>query len=194
MRYMTGIIVVFVLMAVGWAAPSRGARPARAMADTEPTEQARDAFAHRFELDLPLRQARRRIEEAIASGIRGMNFLKRPLARRQLARDNRPFETVRFRFPADEIVVRFEDQAPVRSPQDGGAAPYTLPDGERVQVRQRQVGRQLVQRFHSERGERINQFELGSGGHRLTMRVEVRSPYLPRPVRYALPYRRSEAR
>lgn len=130
------------------------------------------------------------IHRAIDAVVDDVNPFVRPIARRRLRHQNRAFQAVRIRLDGDRIVTRLGGAPPVASPADGGAVWYQVPEGNRVRVRQKVRGRVLVQHYRGEDGERINRFVLASDG-RLDYRVEVRSDYLPRSVRYRLRYRRA---
>ena len=71
-------------------------------------------------------------------------------------------------------------------PADGRTAKWTREDGEVFDVAARWTNDRLVQSFKAADGERTNTFTLGPDGRALDVQVEVKSPQLPEPVRYAL--------
>ncbi|HEY7642579.1 MAG TPA: hypothetical protein VH814_22790 [Steroidobacteraceae bacterium] len=128
------------------------------------------------------------IGTAIETAIEKMNFIKRPIARSRLKKTNAAHHRVTIGLTAQEISVAFDNAQPVRMPADGSTAKWTREDGEVFDVSARWTNDRLVQSFKAPDGERINTFALGSEGRALEVQVEVRSPQLPEPVRYALTF------
>jgi hypothetical protein len=132
-----------------------------------------------------------RIEQAVERAVAQANILVRSIARSRLLHDNRAFEQVRFELDGDRIMAKLGEAPPIVSPADGSAAMYKVPGGDRARVRQQVRGRTLVQHFRGRDGERTNRFVLSADGRHLDYQVEVKSKYLPEPLRYALRFRRS---
>lgn len=132
---------------------------------------------------------RRMLEDAIERAVAEMSFLIRPFARSRLTQANRIRGRMWLRLEGAELVVD-RDGSVVRSPASGEPARWTDPDGKAYVVRQVLRGRELVQRFTSEDGERLNTLSLSDDGRRLRLAVEVRSARLPAPLCYELAYER----
>jgi hypothetical protein len=128
------------------------------------------------------------IGTAIDTAIEKMNFIKRPIARSRLKKTNAAHHRVTIGLTAQEISVAFDGNQPVRMPADGRTAKWTREDGEVFDVAARWTDDRLVQSFKAPDGERINTFTLGPDGRALEVQVEVKSPQLPEPVRYALTF------
>lgn len=126
------------------------------------------------------------IAAAIQSTVAGMNFIKRPIARGRLTKLNPAYKKVVITISDKEVVVKFDERAPIHMPPGGKAAPWTREDGEKFMVAA-QVGKdQLIQTFKNEDGERTNVFKLGHDGQTLTLTATVKSPQLPKPLTYSI--------
>jgi hypothetical protein len=130
------------------------------------------------------------IGTAIDTAIEKMNFIKRPIARSRLKKTNAAHQRVTIALTAQEVSVAFDDRQPVRMPADGSAAKWTREDGEVFDVAARWTNDRLVQSFKAPDGERTNTFILGPDGRALEVQVEVMSPQLSEPLRYALKFER----
>jgi hypothetical protein len=130
------------------------------------------------------------IGTAIDAAIEKMNFIKRPIARSRLKKTNAAHQRVTIGLTAQEISVAFDGNPPVRMPADGRTAKWTREDGEVFDVAARWTNDRLVQSFKAADGERTNTFTLAPDGRALDVQVEVTSPQLPEPVRYALSFAR----
>jgi len=130
------------------------------------------------------------IAAAINSTVADMNFIKRPIARGRLTKVNPAYKKVMIAISDKEVVVKFDERAPIHMPPGGKAAPWTREDGDKFMVAA-QVGKeQLVQTFKNEEGERTNVFRLSPDGRTLTMSATIKSPKLPKPLTYTITFGR----
>jgi hypothetical protein len=127
------------------------------------------------------------VPQAIDKAIEKMNFIKRPIARSRLATTNKPYQKIHIELGASEVVITYDDQAPIRMPLGGESIKWTRADGEVFNVAASFDGSKLVQTYKAEDGQRVNAFTKQGGA--LQMDVEVSSPQLPQPLKYALLYR-----
>ncbi len=129
------------------------------------------------------------LRDAIERTIARMVFFVRPIARGRLADRNVIEDTVAFRFGPGTVTVQI-GRANTTTRDDFSPLATRALTGEPLQVRQRFEGEHLVQLLTTRDGERRDEFVLAPDGRRLTMRVTVRSPRLPQPLRYQLSYAR----
>jgi hypothetical protein len=130
------------------------------------------------------------IAAAINSTVADMNFIKRPIARGRLTKVNPAYKKVMIAISDKEVVVKFDERAPIHMPPAGKAAPWTREDGDKFMVAA-QVGKeQLIQTFKNEEGERTNVFRLSPDGRTLTMSATIKSPKLPKPLTYTITFGR----
>ncbi|HEY3271432.1 MAG TPA: hypothetical protein VGJ89_09495 [Geothrix sp.] len=130
------------------------------------------------------------ITAAINNTVAGMNFIKRPIARGRLIKVNPAYKKVMIAVSDKEVVVKFDERAPIHMPPGGKAAPWTREDGDKFMVAA-QVGKdQMIQTFKNDEGERTNVFKLSPDGKSLTMTATVKSPKLPKPLTYAITFGR----
>jgi hypothetical protein len=124
------------------------------------------------------------IEKATTS----MNFITRPIARARLKKTNSAYRRVVISRSATEFTIQYEDRPAQHMPVSGQAVPWVREDGEKFLISARMDREDLIQTYKAEDGERTNVFHAdGMGG--LSLGVTVRSPRLPGPVTYTLPYR-----
>lgn len=128
------------------------------------------------------------IPKAIDTVVEKMSFIKRPIARGRLAKTNTPYQRIHIQMNASEVEITYDDRKPIRMPTDGRPIKWTRDDGETFDVSATVQGGKLVQTYKAEDGTRVNSFNKDSNGA-LHLAVEVSSPQLPQPVRYALVYR-----
>lgn len=128
------------------------------------------------------------ISQAIEQAVEKMNFIKRPIARGRLSRTNFPYQQIRIELGATEAEVTYDTQGPIRMPLDGQAIKWKRADGEVFDVSAKLDGGKLVQTYKAEDGMRVNSFSKDASGL-LHLEVEISSPQLPQPVKYALVYR-----
>lgn len=130
------------------------------------------------------------LNQAIEAAVAKMNFVIRPLARRRLRNANLPYRGISITSTATEITTRPDTGAPVTSPSDGTPVLWVRETGEKLHVTTEWQAGTLEQTFRADDGQRVNRFSLSPDGSVLTMHVTVTSPRLPRPLTYALRYRR----
>ncbi|GLH67415.1 hypothetical protein [Geothrix edaphica] len=130
------------------------------------------------------------IAAAINSTVADMNFIKRPIARGRLTKVNPAYKKVMIAISDKEVVVKFDERAPIHMPPGGKAAPWTREDGDKFMVAA-QVGKdQMIQTFKNDEGERTNVFRLSPDGRTLTMSATIKSPKLPKPLTYTITFGR----
>ena len=130
------------------------------------------------------------IAAAIQATVADMNFIKRPIARGRLTKLNPAYKKVVIAVSDKEVVVKFDERAPIHMLPGGKAAPWTREDGDKFMVAA-QVGKdQMVQTFKNEDGERTNVFRMSPDGKSLTLTATVKSPQLPKPLTYSISFGR----
>lgn len=142
-----------------------------------------DPFSGSYTLD-PARSDS--IEKVIDEGIRGMNLFTRTIARRRLIKTNPPYERIALSF-GTEVASITAGPSRLELPLRGAAVRWNR-DGETITVTGRRSGDIYVETFHAKDGRRTNTFTPIEGG--LRMDVTITASRLPRPLRYALIYRR----
>ena len=125
------------------------------------------------------------IEKATAP----MNFITRPIARARLKKTNAAYRQVVITRAGGEYTIQYDHRSPQHMPVSGQSVAWTREDGEKFQISALVEGDNLVQTYKAEDGERINVFH-GDGAGGLALGVTVKSPRLPKPVTYTIPYRR----
>lgn len=136
-----------------------------------------------------------RIDARVEVTVRGMNFIKRPIARRRLLGMNRPAATLELRFHGDtgRLVVPGESPIPLVLRRED--VPWTNAEGERFAVSTSVsdgASRVLSIKFEAEDGERLNMYRLDDDRAGLALTVTVESPQLETPLRYTLRYVREK--
>ena len=130
------------------------------------------------------------IQKAIEAAVADMNFLTRPIARSRLKKTNSMAKRIVISRQGETISVRFDERKPAEMPADGSAVKWTGEDGEQFDVFARTDDGRLVQTFKAEDGQRVNAFT-AEDAQRLTLEVQVTSPRLPKPLTYAVRYKRA---
>jgi hypothetical protein len=148
-------------------------------------------FDGRYRLAINSERAQERIDDAIDDGVAKMRAVRRRIGRRRLGNKNPLVRHVVIASQNDAIAISLEDER-YEAPRDGRVIRTELDDGEEVRLSHRLRGNRIIQRFVGDDGVRTNVFTLGDEGRRLTMAVEVTSDQLPDPVRYQIPYVRTE--
>ena len=128
------------------------------------------------------------VPKAIDLAVSQVNFFLRSIARSRLTKTNPAYGRVQIRREGADQLIQFDDRAPVRSPMDGRAVPWTREDGEQFMVSTRTEGGALIQRYQAEDGRRTNTFRRGPDGL-LHLEVLMESPRLPAPLHYTLVFR-----
>ena len=118
-----------------------------------------------------------------------MNFVVRPIARGRLKKTNTAYERITIARTSAEITIKYDDREPQHMPADGKAVSWKREDGEVFQISAHTNGESLIQTYHAEDGERINQFHLDPKSGVLSLHVTVKSHKLPNPVVYTLTYK-----
>lgn len=127
------------------------------------------------------------IAKAIEKAVEKMNFIKRPIARGRLSKTNKAYEQIRIELSASEVAITYDTQKPIRLPIGGQTIKWTRDDGEVFAVSGKLENGKLTQTYKAEDGMRVNTFHADANGV-LHLDVEVSSPQLPEPVKYALVY------
>jgi len=130
------------------------------------------------------------IAAAINNTVAGMNFIKRPIARGRLTKVNPAYKKVMIAVSDKEVVVKFDERAPIHMPPGGKTAPWTREDGDKFMVAAQVSKDQMIQTFKNEDGERTNVFRMSPDGKSLTMTATVKSPQLPKPLTYSISFGR----
>ena len=146
------------------------------------------AITGTFVLD---RAASDNVDKAIATAIKDMNFVTRPIARGRLQKTNQPYQKVVIATAGANTVVTIDGQPPRQAPSSGAAIDWTRPDGEKMKLSMRWDGGQLIETFKPEDGQRLNAYALSPDGSTLTMQVTISSPRLSKPLTYKLAYKRA---
>ncbi len=126
------------------------------------------------------------IAAAIDTTVADMLFIKRPFARHKLTNLNPAYRKVMIVISDLEVLVKFDERAPIHMPADGKPAPWTREDGDKFMVAAQVTKDQLIQTFKNDEGERTNIFRLSPDGKSLTMSATIKSPQLPKPLTYAI--------
>ncbi len=130
------------------------------------------------------------IAAAIDATVKDMNFIKRPIARGRLAKVNPSYQKLMIAVSSSEVLVKFDDRAPIHMLPNGQASPWTREDGDKFMVAA-QVGKdQMIQTFKNDEGERTNVYKLSADGKSLTLSATVKSPKLPKPLTYSISFGR----
>jgi hypothetical protein len=146
-------------------------------------------IAGTFVLD---RAASDNVDKAIASAVKDMNFITRPIARGRLQKTNQPYQQVSIATSGANTVVTIDKLPPRQAPSTGTPVSWTRPaDGEKMKLSMRWDGGHLVETFKPEDGQRVNEYSLSPDGATLTMHVTVSSPRLPKPVTYKLAFKKA---
>ena len=145
-----------------------------------------DRFTGRYVL---VRNQSEDIQQAIERSVARMNFLVRPIARRQLRQKTILSSSFAMERSDDFLRVTLAGEPTLLLPLSGATVSWKAPDGETVQVCL-VPGSDLVQIFKSKQGQRENRFTLSPDRELITMSVRITSRELPRPVEYRLVYRR----
>ncbi|MFO0560836.1 MAG: hypothetical protein U0269_22655 [Polyangiales bacterium] len=128
-------------------------------------------------------------DAAVQRSVDSLMFLIRPIAHSRITEANPVFSSVTIAFPPGQIEV-VSPPIVARSADNGAEASTTGLDRERNRLTQRIVGNTLVQTTWNDSGARTTRF-VPNVGNRLVIQVEVTSPRLPVPVRYAMSFLRT---
>ena len=128
-------------------------------------------------------------DAAVQRAVDSLMFLIRPIAHSRITEANPVFSSVTIAFPPGQIEV-ISPPIVARSADNGAESSTTGLDRERNRLTQRIVGNTLVQTTWNDSGARTTRF-VPNVGNRLVIQVEVTSPRLPVPVRYAMSFLRT---
>jgi hypothetical protein len=128
-------------------------------------------------------------DAAVSRSVDSLMFLLRPIAHSRITEANPVFPAITIAFPPGQIEV-ISQPVVARSPDNGAESAATGLDRERNRLTQRIVGASLVQTMWNDSGARRTRF-VPTAGNRLMIHVEVTSPRLPVPVRYAMSFVRT---
>ena len=145
-------------------------------------------IAGTFTLD---RAASDNVDKAIATAIKDMNFVTRPIARGRLQKTNQPYKQVTIATAGANTVVTIDQQPPRQAPSTGTPVDWTRADGEKFKLSMSWDGGSLVESFKAEDGQRVNTYTLSPDGSVLTMNVRITSPRLSKPLTYKLAFRKA---
>ena len=131
------------------------------------------------------------IDTAIDQGVKGLNFLVRPIARNRLKKLNPGYRTVSITSSDSEISIVVDNQPALKMATNGSAVVWTSPAGGKTNVKVRFENGHLLQQFDSPDGHRVNDYTLSTDGRVLTMQVTETSSRLSAPIKYKQVYRRT---
>ena len=140
------------------------------------------------------------IKKALNAAVKGMGWPGEGIARGRLEKTNiPPYQRivigVGVRAQATDVSITTDKRAPIVTPADGTPIDWMREDKEKLKVSTTVTvltveTSPLKQTFKSEYGERVNTYSVSGDGKTLTMQVVVSSTRLPRPVTYAIKYKR----
>ena len=138
------------------------------------------------------RAASDNVDKAIATAVKDMNFVTRPIARGRLQKTNQPYQQVSIATAGANTVVTIDKLPSRQAPSDGTSIDWTRPaDGEKLKLSMQWDGARLVETLKAEDGQRVNAYSLSPDGSALTMNVTITSPRLPKPLTYKIMYRKA---
>lgn len=132
-------------------------------------------------------EQRKGIARAIEAVTEEMSILVRGIANDRLKKTNDAPQAISIREEGEEIVVKIDKQT-YRGRIDGPAVVVPNVEGGTSKMRFEVRDGKLYQHFAANEGQRTNVFAPYPNGKRLNMWVTVRSPRLPKPVKYHLTY------
>jgi hypothetical protein len=130
------------------------------------------------------------VPAAVERSVDGMFFIARGIAYDRLLKSSQVCDRYTLDFGASRVSVAGSCRTPDVSPADGAEVEHRTRQGETSKLSQRFVGETLVQEFRGDEGARRVVWTLLPDGNTLRAQVLVTSRHLPRPVEYALTYRR----
>lgn len=126
-------------------------------------------------------------EREIDLAVKEIFVLARPIARATLASKTQVASSVNVNQSGDKFTVEFKGRPPITGSLNVPSR-WQSPEGEVFTVEFQLDDTAIVQILRGESGTRVNRFLLRADGV-LGLEVEVKSPKLSRPLRYALTYR-----
>lgn len=132
-------------------------------------------------------EQRRDIARAIESVTEEMSLLVRGIASDRLKKTNDAPKAISIREEGEDIVVQIDERT-YRGRPNGPAIEVPNVEGGTSKMRLEFRDGKLYQHFAAKEGQRTNVFAPYPNGKRLNLWVTVRSPRLPKPVKYHLTY------
>jgi len=135
------------------------------------------------------------LDAAIDEVVSQMSFLVRGIARHRLREPNLPSKKVIISLENEDLQIDRPGQPEVSAPASGKPITWSNPEeGDVFEVRQGiDEDGVLYQRFKGDRSVSRNDFVLGDGGKRLTIRTRIESDRLPAPLRFEMSYQRVDS-
>ncbi len=130
------------------------------------------------------------VPAAVERSVDGMFFIARGIAYDRLLKSSQVCERYTLDFGASRVSVAGSCRTPDVSPADGSEVEHRTRQGETSMLSQKFVDDTLVQEFRGDEGARKVVWTLLPDGNTLHAKVLITSKHLPRPVEYALTYRR----
>ena len=130
------------------------------------------------------------IAAAIDNTVADMNFIKRPIARGRLTKVNPSYQKLMIAISDKEVLVKFDDRAPIHMLPGGKSSPWTREDGEQFMVAAQVSKDQMIQTFKNDEGERTNVYKMSADGKSLTLFATIKSPKLPKALTYTISFGR----
>jgi hypothetical protein len=127
---------------------------------------------------------------AIDQSTASMNFIARPIARGRLRERSAVWERIVIRCTGGAIDITVPQRPLFHSPETGASIQWRGPDGQMYLLKQRFVANGILQEVGNIDGSRSNTYTTTADGRTLTLTVRIVSGRLPRPIQYALSYRR----
>ena len=130
------------------------------------------------------------VPAAVERSVDGMFFIARGIAYDRLLKSSQVCDRFTLDFGGGRVSVAGSCRTADVSPADGAEVDHRTRQGETSKLSQRFVGETLVQEFRGDEGARKVVWTLLPDGNTLRAQVLITSKHLPRPVEYALTYRR----
>jgi hypothetical protein len=146
-----------------------------------------DQFAGHYVL---IRDQSEDLKQAINRATDRMNFILKPIARRQLRQRMALYPSFAMGRRGDSFRTSLAGQIILSLPLSGLPVLWRAPFGEVVRARL-QPGPELLEIFETERGQCEHLFRLSPDHKVLIVEVRITSRELPKPVEYQLMYRRA---
>ncbi len=152
--------------------------------------EARGRFDGAWRMVQSAREGQRLIDRAIDQAISPMNYFIRPLARSRLREGTHLNRRIELRFDeGNRLTVRFEDRDSYTT-RIGRTERRRNESGEAMRVTQRiRPSGQLEQVFETDSGTRWYVYTPSAEG-RMRIETTTNGPRMPRPMHFALDYRR----
>jgi hypothetical protein len=176
--------ISLLVIALGALQPARAAAP--------DVDALRRSYSGEYEF-IGGSAERSAVPAAVERSVDGMFFIARGIAYARLLKSSQVCDRYTLEFGGGRVSVAGSCRTPDVSPADGGEVEHRTRQGEVSKLSQRFVGETLVQEFRGDGGSRKVVWTLLPDGNTLQAQVLITSKHLPRPVEYALTYRRRGA-